>query len=240
MRPIDLPPAEDYAHGKRARYVSGCRCDECRAANAAYYHERKALQDAAAAAIAPPAKSRGFAVRWTDEQGRPRKRVYKRACQGLDAKGCPKYRHLRRDSIGGLCGDCRARLVWNGLVDAAPARRHLRKLSRRGVGYKQVADAADVARSIAAAVLNGSKRKMRAATERRILEVTADAIADHATVPADRIRKLTRKLLDEGFSKAEIARRLGYKAPALQIGLRGRVLAKTALRFERFYRSVME
>jgi len=33
MRPSDLPPAEAYPHGVRARYVSGCRCEECRKAN---------------------------------------------------------------------------------------------------------------------------------------------------------------------------------------------------------------
>jgi hypothetical protein len=32
-------------HGTRSEYVRGCRCDQCRAANAAYYHERKARLD---------------------------------------------------------------------------------------------------------------------------------------------------------------------------------------------------
>ena len=41
MRPPDLPPPEHYAHGTRARYVSGCRCPPCRASNVAYYHERQ-------------------------------------------------------------------------------------------------------------------------------------------------------------------------------------------------------
>lgn len=42
MRPADLPPAERYAHGMRARYVCGCRCDECRRANRDYNRQRRA------------------------------------------------------------------------------------------------------------------------------------------------------------------------------------------------------
>ncbi len=239
MRPAALPAAATYEHGKRARYVSGCRCDDCRAANAAYYHVRKAAADAAALAAAAPAKQ-GFTTFWTDENGRQRKRRYQRSCPGVDGKPCPKQRHLRKDSKGGRCGDCSARLVWNGLVDAAPARRHLRKLSRRGVGYKQVADSACVSRTSVAKVLAGTKRQLRADSARRILEVTAEAIADHATVPAKRVRRLLRKLLEEGFTQSELATRLGSKAktPALQVG-KSRVLASTQLKVERFYQRVM-
>lgn len=35
-----LPPAERFPHGTRARYTTGCRCDRCRPANAAYERER--------------------------------------------------------------------------------------------------------------------------------------------------------------------------------------------------------
>lgn len=41
MRPADLPTAEHYAHGTRARYVTGCRCAPCRESNRLYYHQRK-------------------------------------------------------------------------------------------------------------------------------------------------------------------------------------------------------
>lgn len=40
MRPADLPPAERFAHGTRARYTSGCRCDDCRRANREYARTR--------------------------------------------------------------------------------------------------------------------------------------------------------------------------------------------------------
>lgn len=40
MRPHDLPPAERFPHGTRARYVSGCRCEPCTIANRTYARER--------------------------------------------------------------------------------------------------------------------------------------------------------------------------------------------------------
>lgn len=40
MRPPDLPPAEHFPHGTRARYVCGCRCDGCRRANREHANAR--------------------------------------------------------------------------------------------------------------------------------------------------------------------------------------------------------
>jgi hypothetical protein len=42
MRPADLPPADRFPHGTRARYIAGrCRCLRCRAANARYSSARQ-------------------------------------------------------------------------------------------------------------------------------------------------------------------------------------------------------
>ncbi len=45
MRPADLPGPDHHPHGTRARYVNGCRCGGCRAANSEYerlrYRQRK-------------------------------------------------------------------------------------------------------------------------------------------------------------------------------------------------------
>jgi predicted ArsR family transcriptional regulator len=132
-------------------------------------------------------------------------------------------------------------LVWNGDVDAAPVRRHLRKLSRRGVGYKSVAAACDVSKTILLLVLTGRKRAVRKRTADRVLAVTRDAIADAGLVDARPTWKLLDELLQEdtGFTRAELARRLGYRTPALQLR-HGKVLARTALRVARLYRELME
>lgn len=127
---------------------------------------------------------------------------------------------------------------WNGLVDAAPVRAHLRKLSRAGVGYKTAADAASVARSVVAKVRIGERTQIRASTAKRLLAVTAAARADHSYVSAAQTWYLIKQLLDEGFTKARIAQELGV-GRALQIR-KTRVLARTALAVEKLWRKYMQ
>ncbi|MYM92359.1 hypothetical protein [Duganella vulcania] len=45
MKPLSVI-AEGRAHGDRIRYLAGCRCEQCRAANAAYAKSRKQAQSA--------------------------------------------------------------------------------------------------------------------------------------------------------------------------------------------------
>lgn len=162
---------DTLAHGRRARYTAGCRCDVCRAANRNYARKRLAAQ---------------------------------------------------RD------GD------WNGLVDAGPARAHLRRLSRAGVGRRAVAAASDVALTVISDVRAGRKTQIRARTERRILAVTPAMVSDRALVKPGRTFERIELLRDEGFSKAELARRLGYATPALQFK-HGRMTARNVARVERLY-----
>ena len=217
-RPSDLPPAEHYAHGTRARYVSGCRCDACRGSNRAYYHERqRRAKEAAVLIVAPEAPVEQL---WTAPDGTRKARTYKRACPGVNGQPCPRHSHLRKDSKGGVCGECRVRLVWNGLVDAEPARTHLAMLSRVGVGRRAVEAACGVADTVLQEVISGKKTKIRANTSRDILSVDASAKSDGALVPAKATWKRIREMVKVGYSKAELAKELGYAVPALQIGRR--------------------
>lgn len=173
-----LPSRERLAerpHGTRLRYMGGCRCVPCRAANSRYETERSAARRAG---------------------------------------------------------------EWNGIVLAAPAAAHIFHLGRQGVGYKSVADASGVARSVVAKIRSGERQHVRAATASRILAVTADARADASTVPAGPTWRRVRQLLEEGYTKARLARELGAQTPALQLGRR-RVLAITAVRVERLYQRLV-
>lgn len=175
MRPTDLPPADSYPHGIRARYTSGCRCQPCRAANAAYQRKRAVAK------------------------------------------------------------------VWhgpNGLVSVEAVRRHLLTLSRKGVGRRTVALVARVPQSMLSKIVRGDRHLIRVYTERRILAVN-ESSRRAGRVDAKRTWRLIHELLEEGFTRAEIARRMGYARPALQFR-RGQVLAKTALKVEQFHRSYME
>lgn len=99
-----------------------------------------------------------------------------------------------------------------------------------GVGKRAVAAASDVALSVVDGVRSGRKARIRARTERRLLAVTADMVSDGALTSARRGLQLIEALRQEGFSKAELARRLGYATPALQFkGSRMRVRSMARL-----------
>lgn len=269
-RPADLPFADHFqemACGSRAKYVNAhCRCRKCRAANCRYVQQRDALAKDAARELAEEVeRSRRTWARekfslnavagpireipgvqfpckqlWTAPDGRKRTRVYKRACAGVDGEPCRYGSHLRKDSTGDLCARCRVRLVWNGLVPADDVRRHLKKLSRQGVGYKSVAVAADVSKTTLEKILAGTKHRLRAQSARRVLAIDRDAKADHALVPAAPTWRRLNHLLSEGFTKTELARRLGSRARTPSLQFKGRyILARTVARVERFYRIVM-
>jgi hypothetical protein len=220
-----------YPHGTRARYVRGCRCADCRAANTGYAAKRAALVKGLAAGIhgaATVMKPHGDLVR-----------RYKRACIGV-GQPCPTSAYLRKDSTGDVCASCRARVAWNGLVDASPARAHLAQLSSVGVGYKSVADAASVAVSVVAKIRTGERTQVRAETARRILAVDAQAIADHGLVDAAETWRLLRALIADGHRKYKLAAALGQSAKTPAIQFRGgKVLAKTALRVRKLHDALM-
>jgi hypothetical protein len=236
VRPADLPDFSSRPHGTRSRYVAGCRCDACRAANARAYHERRARAAAAAAELAPAAVAVA-PQQWTAPDGTKRTRIYARACPGIDGQPCPARSRLRKDS-GTVCGACRDRLVWNGLVPAGPALTHLNALSARGVGYKAVAAACDVGNSILSEIRTGQKTQIRRQTERRILAVDETALADGALVPARTTWRLVAELQQLGWTKARISAALGHASPALQIRKR-MIRASTAAEVKRLHARVL-
>jgi hypothetical protein len=177
VRPGSLRPATELAvdkpHGVRLRYMAGCRCLLCRAANSRYESER---------------------------------------------------------------AQARKNGEWNGLVPAEQARQHLLTLSSAGIGRRAVAAASDVGETVLQQVRSGKKKRIRKQTETKILAIDHAAISDHAVVPASKTWRRITQLMDEGYTKGQIAMRLGAKTPALQIG-KDKVLAITATKVERFYRS---
>ncbi len=128
---------------------------------------------------------------------------------------------------------------WNGLVRADTARRHILRLSRQGVGRQAFAAASDVAASVIIRVRSRRQNHIQKQTEDKILSANEKAGSDAALVRARGTWRQINSLLGEGFTKAELARRLGYKSRSLQFGKRW-VLARTAARVDRFYRLQMK
>ena len=118
----------------------------------------------------------------------------------------------------------------NGIVDADRARVHLWKLSRAGVGRRAVGDVTDLSDSILHEIRHRRRLRIRARTERKILAVTPElARTDRAKVPASKAWRLIEQLLEEGFTKAALAKLLGYRSPALQLR-RDRITARNEQR----------
>jgi len=82
-----------------------------------------------------------------------------------------------------------------------------------------------------------AKKKIRRRTEKAILAVSVACISSNSLVPAKRTWALVERLLNSGFTKKELARRLGY-ASSLQLN-RKRVTALNASKVERFYNRIM-
>jgi hypothetical protein len=181
MRPCDMTSAETlserHPHGTRVRYVTGCKCMLCRAANSRYETERAAA---------------------------------------------------------------RANGDWNGLVPAFMARKHLLKLSRCGIGRDSVAAASGVSVTVICEIKARKKQNIRMRTHRALLAVDRTALTAGTLVKAGPVWAQLNRLVREGFTQSELARRLGSsaKVPALQI--RGDVVtAQTAMRVERLHAKIM-
>ena len=163
-------------HGSRARYVAGCRCLPCRAANARYASRRAVLRLA-----------------------------------GRD----------------------------NGIVDARPVRAHLRKLSRWGVGRRTVAELARVSPTVIQQIRRGQRHHCRAETARRICGVTAAAVCGSSPVDAAATWRLLEKLIEDGYTKRQIAVWLGSQAKCPQLQLRrDRVTAANARKVRALYYNI--
>lgn len=171
LRPVaELGAAKP--HGERLRYMAGCRCTPCRAANSRYESERAA------------ARRRG---------------------------------------------------EWNGIVDAGPVRDHLRTLSHHGIGRDTVADITGVAPSTIDLIRQGTRTGIRAMNAKAILAIDpAQPLNDAQLIPARETWRKIRWLINEGFTKGEIALRLGYKTRALQLNKR-LITARNAHKAERLY-----
>jgi hypothetical protein len=115
----------------------------------------------------------------------------------------------------------------------------MRKLQRQGVGYRAIAAASDVARTVVMEIRSGKKRRCRAGTVRAILAVGLEQASDGALVDAGPTRRRIMELLREGFTKAQLARRFGLETGALQFPLGDRITARNAHKVERLCRALL-
>ena len=127
----------------------------------------------------------------------------------------------------------------NRIVKAGRVRRHILRLSAAGIGRRTVAELSGVPQSTITGIKSGNRLHVRQATQRRIMAVDLkQPCKPGARVPAGATWRRINRLMAEGFSQAEIARRLGFKTPALQLN-KNTVTAKNARLVARFYNAIM-
>lgn len=122
----------------------------------------------------------------------------------------------------------------NGITTAAPARRRILYLSRRGVGRRAVCAAARISRTVYSKIRSSRRANCREETVRRILAVSLDSAFAGAYVDARPTWRRVVALREAGWSKAAIAFATGHVVGALQIG-RDRVTKRNADRIRRLH-----
>lgn len=225
-------------HGTRARYVGKkCRCEECRAANTAYNRDRE--NKAIAAAMGVVAEKKPVAQEWTLADGTKKTRFYKRACPGVDEKGCPTDSHLRKDSKGGVCGECRHYLISNPLVPTFEVVEHIQKLRRQGLGDRQIADLVCIDRKQVRDMRRGVRKWVRKQTAKKILDVDISAASDGSYISAAPTWLLIREMRTVALmTDTEITERLGYKNRGIQF--RRKITVVNAEKVRKLHKEVME
>jgi len=228
-----------FPHGTVARYVAKCRCSLCRKALSDRARERMQRAREAAAEVKP--------------NGPPASRVLLRAgrefhvlmCPGTAGNPCIRGGAWLRSGLCrkiGVCMACIERAtVWNGLVSARAAQKHLLRMRRKGIGYKTIADAAGVSRSLCQELVTGKVKQVRVQTERRILATDEGARTEGCRVPAETTKRLIGQILARGFTQTWVSRQLGcqvYVFSKRAWAHRKTVKTVTAVKVEKLWRRV--
>lgn len=150
---------------------------------------------------------------------------------------CPECREANT-AYERMRGKLRRAGEGNPMVDAKRVRAHLERLSAKGIGRRTVAKHSGVGETVLSEVRSGRKHRVRKETERRVLAVKADVPRlGHSNIDAADTWKQIDWLLRQGFTRRELARRIGHvgKVTALTIG-KQQIHASTARKVARLYK----
>ena len=152
-------------------------------------------------------------------------RSYWRGCRCLPCKGAnAQYERQRR-------------LAPDGLIDAEPARAHLRALKAKGVGRRQVARLTGVDHKHVWEIRSGYRKRAKRSTVKRLLACPAKR-APSVIVTAWWAKRQLDALLTEGYTVEFLKDRIGVKVSTVQAA--ENVRAKVSNRIAALYRRLLD
>jgi lambda repressor-like predicted transcriptional regulator len=123
-----------------------------------------------------------------------------------------------------------------GFRDPAPARAHVALLRELGWTWQQIADAAQLANSVAHGLSLGRYKRLRLASEQALLSVPLVPRESHRSTGATGTRRRVQALAWMGWSGAEVSHRAGVSPATLQTEIyRGRLSVRLAARVRAVY-----
>jgi hypothetical protein len=121
-------------------------------------------------------------------------------------------------------------------IPATETRKHILKLSRRGIGVGTIADCAGVSATVVGLVRCGVKRIIYNTTAERVLAVDETAQQNKQIVSARESHHILNTLVEYGYTKRQLAIWMGYSGPNPRFPYRDKITAKTALRVTKLVR----
>lgn len=219
-----LRPARELAvgrpHGDRVRYLAGCRCDQCRAANTAYANQRAAaIREGNWNGLVSAERARAHMLALA-AQG-----VGRRAVQAATDIGDSVLSKIRSGTRTQIRAATERAILAVGieqaadraLVDAAQAWALIQELT--GAGFTKRRIASELGQNGPGLQLGRERITVRSA--HLVQRTHARLIASgEALVDAARSWALIRALRDERYTDPQIARALGFNDGVLALGRR--------------------
>lgn len=116
---------------------------------------------------------------------------------------------------------------------------HIRFLQQHGLGYVAIGEAADMSPATVMRIHNGQLKTVLISTEKRLLNVTPDAIKDGALVPLSPTKERLAELREEGFTCKQIAAALGASDIHFLKNKSENVTARTEMRIRKLHITAM-
>lgn len=220
------------------RYIAGCRCAECRAANTAYARQREAAIRAGDwNGLVPADRARAHMLALA-KQGIGRRAV--QAATDIAESILSKIRagtrtQIRASTERAILAVTADMAADHALVDAAPSWKLIRELQE--AGFSKVRIARELGQSGPGLQLGRERITVRNAHQ--VQRVHARLMASgEALVPAASSWTLIRKLRDECYTDQRIARELGFNDQMpVRVGCR-RITRDLAERIANTYRKL--